>query len=302
MKKTLYLLAAVIPLMLFSCASTDVVPSDIQFTEIKGDDYLDTYMNDLVKQSNAYKIVDVYISQIDDVSKIETNPRADFYMEIAESPNEFRGRRVLANNFAKKMIETDPSWFERLKVVHDNERYNGHYTVYLYFKDIGNIISGSDFVGVVYNIEGVPTYEKIEMDIAAEEKVRADKEEADAKAKAESDAAKKAKEKEIAKGFIYHGRNEASENSTLFQGGALEKGHAYYIKGFAPAKYSPTNAAVIMSLFGESNPVLVSYKDQKVKADVMKASSLWGEYLPVTVIVTADTVLPNRAVVIGLVE
>ena len=41
MKKTLYLLAAVIPLMLFSCASTDVVPSDIQFTESKGDDYLD---------------------------------------------------------------------------------------------------------------------------------------------------------------------------------------------------------------------------------------------------------------------
>ena len=133
------------------------------------------------------------------------------------------------------------------------------------------------------------------MDIAADK-------EADAKAKAESDAAKKAKEKEIAKGFIYHGRNEASENSTLFQGGALEKGHAYYIKGFAPAKYSPTNAAVIMSLFGESNPVLVSYKDQKVKADVMNESSLWGEYFPVTVIVTADTVLPNRAVVIGLVE
>ena len=295
MKKTLYLLAAVIPLMLFSCASTDVVPSDIQFTEIKGDDYLDTYMNQLIEKSNAYKIVDVYISHIDDVSKIETNPRADFYMEIAESPNGFRGRRVLANNFAKKMIETDPSWFERLKAVHNNERYNGHYTVYLYFKDIGNIMSGSDFVGVVYNIEGVPTYEKIEMDIAADK-------EADAKAKAESDAAKKTKEKEIAKGFIYHGRNEASENSTLFQGGALEKGHAYYIKGFAPAKYSPTNAAVIMSLFGESNPVLVSYKDQKVKADVMNATSLWGEYLPVTVIVTADTVLPNRAVVIGLVE
>ena len=163
-------------------------------------------------------------------------------------------------------------------------------------------MSGSNFVGVVYNIEGVPTYEKIEMDIAAEEKARADKEEADAKAKAESDVAKKAKEKEIAKGFIYHGRNEASENSTLFQGGALQKGHAYYITGFAPAKYSPTNAAVIKSLFGESNPIHVSYKDQKVKSDVMNASSLWGEYLPVTVILTADTVLPNRAVVIGLVE
>ncbi|WP_287046285.1 hypothetical protein [Treponema sp.] len=224
MKKTLYLLAAVIPLMLFSCASTDVVPSDIQFTEIKGDDYLDTYMNQLIEKSNAYKIVDVYISQIDDVSKIETNPRADFYMEIAESPNGFRGRRVLANNFAKKMIETDPSWFERLKAVHNNERYNGHYTVYLYFKDIGNIMSGSEFIGVVHDIEGVPTYEKIDMDNETEKKARADKEEADAKAKAEADAAKDAKGKEIAQGYIYHGINEASENSTLFQGGALKKG------------------------------------------------------------------------------
>ena len=59
---------------------------------------------------------------------------------------------------------------------------------------------------------------------------------------------------------------------------------------------------VIKSLFGESNPILVSYKDQKVKADIMNESSLWGEYFPVTVIVTADTVLPNRAVVIGLIE
>ena len=302
MKKTLYLLAAVIPLILFSCASTEVVPSDIQFTEIKGDDYLDTYMNQLIEKSNAYKIVDVYISQIDDVSKIETNPRADFYMEIAESPNGFRGRRVLANNFAKKMIETDPSWFERLKAVHNNERYNGHYTVYLYFKDIGNIMSGSNFVGVVYNIEGVPTYEKIEMDIAAEKKARADKEEADAKAKAESDAAKEAKGKEIAKGYIYHGINEASENATLFQGGALEKGHAYFIKGFTPSKFSPSTIAVIKSLFGESNPVGVSYKDQKVKADVMTESNLWGEYIPVTVIVTADPLFSNRAVVLGLIK
>ena len=140
------------------------------------------------------------------------------------------------------------------------------------------------------------------MDNETEKKARADKEEADAKAKAEADAAKDAKGKEIAQGYIYHGINEASENSTLFQGGALEKGHAYYIKGFTPAKYSPATVAVIMTLFGESNPVLVSYKDQKVKADVMNASSLWGEYLPVTVIVTADTVLPNRAVVLGIVE
>ena len=35
MKKTLTLLAAVIPLFLFGCASTEVVPADIQYKEIK---------------------------------------------------------------------------------------------------------------------------------------------------------------------------------------------------------------------------------------------------------------------------
>ncbi|MCR4626787.1 MAG: hypothetical protein K5640_04000 [Treponema sp.] len=302
MKKTLYLLAAVIPLFLFGCASSEVIPTDIQFTEITGEDYLDAYMNELIKQSNAYKIVDVYISQIDDIKKLETNPKSNFYIELSESTYGFREQKVLANNFARKMLETDPSWFERVKTVKDNERYNGHYTVYIYFKDVGNIMSGSNFVGVVYDIEGVPTYEKINMDNEAKKKAHADKEEAAAKAKAENDAAKEAKGKEIAKGYIYHGISEASKNSTLFQSGALEKGHAYYIKGFTPSKYSPANTAVIMSLFGESNPVLVSYREQKVKADVMNASILWGQYFPVTVIVTADTVMPNMAVVIGLVE
>ena len=302
MKKTLYLLVAVIPLILFSCASTEVVPSDIQFTEIKGDDYLDTYMNQLIEKSNAYKIVDVYISQIDDVSKIETNPRADFYMEIAESPNGFRGRRVLANEYAKKMNEADPTWAERLESVKNDKRYNGHYTVYLYFKEVGNFMLGTEIIGVIYDIDGIPTLEKIAADDLAEKKAKEEKQLADEKAKAQADAENNAKGKAIAKGYTYHGIEEAEQNSVLFQGGALEKGHAYYIKGFTPAKYSPATVAVIMTLFGESNPVLVSYKDQKVKADVMNASSLWGEYLPVTVIVTADTVLPNRAVVLGIVE
>ncbi len=112
----------------------------------------------------------------------------------------------------------------------------------------------------------------------------------------QTDAENNAKGKAMAKGYTYHGIEEAEQNSVLFQGGALEKGHAYYIKGFSPAKYSPTNAAVIKSLFGESNPILVSYKDQKVKADIMNESSFWGEYFPVTVIVTADTVLPNSII------
>ena len=302
MKKILTLLAAVIPLFLFGCASTQVVPADIQYKEIKGEDYLDEYLDKLIEQSKAYKIIDVYISKIDDIKQLIENPKSDFYMEIAESPNGFRGRRVLANEYAKKMNELDPTWAERLESVKNDKRYNGQYTVYLYFKEVGNFMLGTETIGVIYDMEGIPTLEKIAADDLAEKKAKEEKQLADEKAKAQADAENNAKGKAIAKGYTYHGIEEAEQNSVLFQGGALEKGHAYYIKGFTPAKYSPATVAVIMTLFGESNPVLVSYKDQKVKADVMNASSLWGEYLPVTVIVTADTVLPNRAVVLGIVE
>ena len=168
MKKTLILLAAVIPLFLFGCASTQVVPADIQYKEIKGEDYLDEYLDKLIEQSKAYKIIDVYISKIDDIKQLIENPKSDFYMEIAESPNGFRGRRVLANEYAKKMNELDPTWAERLESVKNDKRYNGHYTVYLYFKEVGNFMLGTETIGVIYDIEGIPTLEKIAADDLAE--------------------------------------------------------------------------------------------------------------------------------------
>ena len=161
MKKTLTLLATVIPLFLFGCASTEVVPADIQYKEIKGDDYLDSYMDKLIEQSKAYKIVDVYISKIDDIKQLTENPKSDFYMEIAESPTGFRGRRVLANDYARKMNEADPTWAERLESVKNDKRYNGHYTVYLYFKEVGNFMLGTEIIGVIYDIDGIPTLEKL---------------------------------------------------------------------------------------------------------------------------------------------
>ena len=84
MKKILTLLAAVIPLFLFGCASTQVVPADIQYKEIKGEDYLDEYLDKLIEQSKAYKIIDVYISKIDEIKQLIENPKSNFYMEIAE--------------------------------------------------------------------------------------------------------------------------------------------------------------------------------------------------------------------------
>ncbi len=302
MKKTLILLAAVIPLFLSGCATTSIVPADYEYKEIKGSDYLDSYMTQLIEQSKAYKIVDVYISQIDDINKLLNKSKENFYIEIAESPYGFRGQRLIANDYAIKMNESDPSWSERIKSVLENKRYNGHYTVYVYFKEVGNVITGFETVGVIYDIEGIPTTEKITSDAMAEKQANEEKKKSEELANAEAAAKKDAKGKSIAKDFIYHGLEEADENSVLFQGGALEKGHAYFIKGFTPAKYSPTNAAVIKSLLGESNPILVSYKDQNVKASVMSASNYMGEYFPVTVIVTADSVLPNRAVVLGIVE
>lgn len=67
------------------------------------------------------------------------------------------------------------------------------------------------------------------------------KEEAEKKAEAEKQRALNDKAKQIAKGYVYHGIDEVDRNHKLFNGGALEEGHAYYISGFI-VKYNGSMA------------------------------------------------------------
>ncbi|MDE5775998.1 MAG: hypothetical protein K2H67_03850 [Treponemataceae bacterium] len=118
-----------------------------------------------------------------------------------------------------------------------------------------------------------------------------------------------AKAKQIAKGYVYHGIDEVERNVKLFNGGALEEGHAYYISGFV-VKYGGTMAAIEYAdgffFSSRSSAVYVDYIDQKVKGDIVEAgiTTLFGKTIesPLTVVIVGGSAPLHTPIVIGLIE
>lgn len=276
-------------LLVFSCGSTKVVPSEIEYKEISSEDYFKGNKEQLYSNSKGYKITDVYL--------LESKEIGDEIL-FRLSKNDYGGRDIYATDFAVNIVQTDPTWGSR--VGSNNRKYNGHYTVWVYGEKSYNFIDGSSIKEIIYNIEGVPTQEQINADKAAEEAERLAKEEADKKAKAEKDAALEAKAKAIAKGYVYHGIDEEAQNVKFFINGALEEGHAYYISDFG-VKNGGNWTAIRTGLgfYGgpsDTSPVHINYISQKVKGEVVSA---WGY---ITVVVAGGKAPTYTPVVLGLVE
>lgn len=110
-------------------------------------------------------------------------------------------------------------------------------------------------------------YKKLVKEKRAAEK--AEQERLAAEEKAKQNAARDAKGKEIAKGYIYHGRDEASRNAKLFAGGALEEGHAYYISNYIAGNHG--TGAAYMGSYPDYH--MVEYASPKVKAEAVTRTS-----------------------------
>lgn len=296
-------------LAFFGCASTNVAisPSEIEYTEISAKTYFSSKNTDLYPSApKGYKVSDVYILGAD--TKVE-NGTTEALLKLASEKNSWNSVSVYATDFVKNMNSSDSTWAERLDAVRNNERYNGHYTVYLYCKEEGNAWVGYTSKVIVYNIEGIPSQEQIDADKAEEARLAAEKEAADTKAKAEARAAANAKGKTIAKGYVYHGIEEDDKSSKLFANGALEEGHAYYISGFV-VKYSGSMAAIEYGdgffFSSRSSPVYVDYINQKIKAEVVEAGvqSLFGQTIeiPLKVVVAGGKGIVKMPVVLGLIK
>ena len=109
------------------------------------------------------------------------------------------------------------------------------------------------------------------------------------------------KAKSFAEGYTYHGADEDAQSSRLFNSGALEDGHAYYISGFMVGGGGLTGG-VITSLFVNPTYHIVEYTSQKVKGEVAGTSqSLFG-LLPVTVVIAGGKPPLRIPVILGLVE
>lgn len=309
MKKLFGLLITIISIVLISCATTsNVAPSEIEYKEIAGNLYFNSRDADLYSSTKGYKISDVFILGADTKND---NGNTEVILKLASEKNAWgdKVRYVYATDFFRNIAVADPTWGDRVDAVANNQKYNGHYTVYVYGKTEGDFLVGYTTKVTAFNIEGVPSQEQIEADKAAEEAEQLAKEEADKKAKAEKYAKLNAAGKSLANGYTYHGVEEVEKNCKLFANGALESGHAYYISGFV-VKYGGSMAKIEYGdgffFSSQSNAVYVDYVNQKVKGEVVEAgvTNLFGQTIetPITVIVAGGKGVTKIPVVLGIIE
>lgn len=297
-------IATFVTFVFFGCASTKITfnPSEIEYTEISAETYFSSSETDLYPSAGkGYKVTDVYILGAD--TKVE-NGKKEGYFRLGYRKDWANSVSVNATDFC--INNEDPTWSNRVDSVKDNEKYNGHYTVYLYCASIeGNWWYGYTAKIVVYNIEGVPSQEQLDADKVEEErKIRAEKE-----AEERKRVALDAKGKAIAKGYVYHGIDEDAKSCKLFANGALEEGHAYYISGFV-VKYNGSMAAIEygdgLIFSSRSSSVYVDYINQKVKAEIVEAGikSFWGTSIetPLKVVVAGGKGIIKTPVVLGLIK
>lgn len=285
---------------LIGCASTPknpINPNEIIYQEISGKDYFSSSKSELYKTAAGYKISDIYIAGL--VAEAQDGNKEMFMIFQTDEYSISKKLYTYATDYVKRMYkEQGVGWAERIDAVKNNEKYNGHYTIYVYRELVGNYITGYTDKFVLYDIEGIPSQEQLDADETerlAIIKAEKEKQEAEKKAKDE-------KGKLLAEGYIYHSIDETDKNERLFASGALESGHAYYISNFAPNRYSPSNMGSIMTLFTTSPVVYVKYATQKAKAEVMEASLLGGQYFPVSVVIAAGSGTSQTPVILGLVK
>lgn len=305
MKKLLKIITASIAVLeVLGCASTNVAvsPSEIEYTEISAETYFNSNVADLYASNKGYKISDVYILGAD--TKTE-NGTEEVFFKLDSYRNAWHAHSVYATDFIKNISQNDPTWTDRIDSVENDDKYNGHYTVYVYAVTEGDFFFGYTTKVFVYDIENVPTQKQIDDD----KRIRAEEEAAKAKAEKEARAAKDAKAKSLAKGYVYHGIENDEKNRKLFANGALEEGHAYYISGFV-VKYGGSMAAIEYGdgffFSSRSSAVSVDYISQKVKAEIVEAGveTLLGKSIeiPLKVVVAGGKGILKTPVVLGLIR
>lgn len=307
MKRRTFLISLVMSFLFFSCATLDNVvnPSEIEYTEISAKEYIASKrVNNLMQK--GYKVTDVYVLKYS--TNTNRNYGTDDLITIVASKDDaaYEGVDVYVTDFSN---EFDGSLKDRINFVIENQKFNGNLTFHIYKMTEGNFLDGYITKYLVYDIEGIPTQEQIDAELAAIEAEKKAQEEAARKAQQEKDAALNSKGKKIAEGFIYHGIEEAERNQKMFVNDALESGHAYYIPGFV-VKYGGSMAKIeygdIFFLSYQSNAVYVDYISKKIKSEVVEAGiiNFMGETVetPLTVVVAGGIGYSDTPVVLGIVE
>lgn len=258
------------------CMSTGTKNEEIVYTEIDGnqDNCKNIAIEKIEAGSKWFKIVNASIS------------------EYGDSECSVSGIIVNATSF----IQNNPDFFKRIE-------FDKKYTVYIKLKKERFFLFFVDTSLVLEKIEGLRTVNEIRTEKAekeaAVERAAEEKRIAEDKASAEKRKVRNEKASALAKGYVYHGIDESDKNAKLFDGGALEAGHAYYISSYLISA-GGSMGGVIVSLFRDPHYRYVNYISQKVKGEVINAErSIFGD---ISVVVAGGKAPLYIPVILGVVE
>ena len=258
------------------CMSTNSKKQEIVYTEIDGnqDNCENIAIEKIEAGSKWFKIVNASISKYGD--------------------SECSVSGIIVN--ATSFIQDNPDFFERIE-------FDKKYTVYIKLKKERFFLFFVDTSLVLERIEGLRTVDEIRTEKAekeaAAERAAEEKRIAEEKARAEKRKILNEKASVLAKGYVYHGFDERNQNARLFDGGALEEGHAYYISSYLIYAGGSMGGA-ITSLFSDPHYRYVKYISQKVKGEVINAErSIFGD---ISVVVAGGKAPLYIPVILGVVE
>jgi len=223
--------------------------------------------------------------------------------------------RVYGSEYKVNEIKIDGNYFERLnpnfeEQVEDDKKY----TLYLKVKKYGNFLYGCKYITILEKIEGLRTVDEINAELLEREKAEEIEKQNKREIEKKLIEAKKRTHNEkgqfLAKGYIYHGVDEKEKNEKLFNGGALEEGHAYYISPYIVidgGNMGATGNNHYGSFYKSYPHHLVDYVNRKVKAEIIsvvkKELGLSGvEILPISVVIAGGKAPIYTPVILGLVE
>ena len=258
------------------CMSTGTKNEEIVYTEIDGnqDNCKNIATEKIEAGSKWFKIINASISKYGD--------------------SECSVSGIIVN--ATSFIQNNPDFFKRIE-------FDKKYTVYIKLKKERFFLFFVDTSLVLEKIEGLRTVneirtEKAEKEAAAE-RAAEEKRIAEDKVRAEKRKVRNEKASALAKGYVYHGIDESDKNAKLFDGGALEAGHAYYISSYLISAGGSMGGAIV-SLFRDPHYRYVNYISQKVKGEVINAErSIFGD---ISVVVAGGKAPMYIPVILGVVE
>lgn len=279
MKKIICLITTVFfGLAIFGCASTKVKENEpVEYKEFKSYDFYGNYnFSSLAKSGiKGLKLKEAKISGWEQ--------NGTMHIKID-------GLDVDSTAYYNKT----PDILERLE-------NNREYTVYITVKQEGSFLSGYYYTPILDDIEGLRTIEEIKHEEEMRNKERLEKEKAEQELREKETRELKAKIETLAQGYILHGLEEASKNAVLFNKGALEPDHAYYLELFM-TKSGGNLGSALQSIFSTPEYNYVTYINQKVRGEVTSAGSTIMGQLPVSVVVIGGKAPSYIPVVLGLVE